>query len=116
VPVAAEVLPFTGTVGLLTPAQIRARIRFARTELAALKRLLRQTRAAQRADPRATAGRSSVDDRPMSLDDAARFLGVSKKTISRAIEDGRLQKVEGVGRRVVIAMSSLRAATAGGLV
>jgi excisionase family DNA binding protein len=97
----ANTLPISDAIRPMTVAEIRARIAFTRAELRALRRLLRQTRAAV-AGPRVA---EAAEDRPRSIAEAARFLGVSDKTISRMLKAGRLVAVPGTGRTLITAQS-----------
>lgn len=114
-PLTAEVLPFSGAVKPMTVGEIRARMAFSRAELQALRRLLRQTRAAQLgAAVKPALGNSTIDERPISRAAAADFLGVSGKTVDRMLADGRLRRVAGFERPVLVTAASVRAVAAGG--
>ena len=47
-------------------------------------------------------------ERPLTVEDVAEILGVSKRTVMRMIDDGRLKKVKGLGRSVRIHPRTLR--------
>ena len=44
----------------------------------------------------------------LTVDEVAEILGVSKRTVVRMIDDGRLKKVKGLGRSVRIHPRTLR--------
>ena len=47
-------------------------------------------------------------ERLLTIDEVAEILGVSKRTVVRMIDDGRLKKVKGLGRSVRIHPRALR--------
>ena len=47
-------------------------------------------------------------ERLLTVDEVAEILGISKRTVVRMIDDGRLKKVKGLGRSVRIHARSLR--------
>jgi excisionase family DNA binding protein len=47
-------------------------------------------------------------ERLLTINDVAEILGVSKRTIMRMLDDGRLKKVKGLGRSVRIHPRALR--------
>ncbi len=51
--------------------------------------------------------------RPWTLAEASAWLSVSEKTLTRALAAGRLVAVQGVGRRVLLTDSSVRAMAEG---
>jgi hypothetical protein len=52
--------------------------------------------------------------RPWPLDELAAWLSCSPKTISRLLHAGRLQRVPGFGRRVLVTDASVRKLAEGG--
>jgi excisionase family DNA binding protein len=54
------------------------------------------------------AGKPSVLERLLTIDEVAAILGVSKRTVMRMLDDGRLRKVKGLGRSVRIHPRALR--------
>jgi excisionase family DNA binding protein len=47
-------------------------------------------------------------ERLLTIDEVAAILGVSKRTVMRMVDDGRLKKVKGLGRSVRIHPKNLR--------
>ena len=54
------------------------------------------------------AGKPAALERLLTVDEVAEILGVSKRTVVRMIDDGRLKKVKGLGRSVRIHPKNLR--------